>query len=83
MEMSIKNKRGQEWDVKNGKAVLVTPAVEEASEEVPVARLNREIARATRRKEALQQALARAQAEYDEAAQYETELVAIRDSVDG
>jgi len=75
-------KPDQIWEVKNGKAVLVTPAKEEKSQEVPIRQLDREIERAARRKEQLTQALARAQAEYDEGVAYEAELTALRAQVE-
>jgi hypothetical protein len=73
--MPIGNK---EWKVKNGKVLLETPAVEATSEEVPVARLDRQITRAERQKERAQAQLDQAQAEFDEAATHEAELKALR-----
>ena len=76
--MPVKNKRGKEWDVKAGKLVLETPAVAKKSEELPVARLDREITRAERQKEQAQAQLTQAQTEFDEASTYEAELKALR-----
>lgn len=71
----------QKWDVKNGKVVMVTPAVEAKSEEIPVERLDRQIERIGHRKERAQEALTAAQAEYDELVKFETELKALRAKV--
>lgn len=68
----------QKWEVKNGKAMLVTPAVAAKSEEVPVARLDRQIERVGQRKARAAETLAAAQKEYDELVSYETELKALR-----
>jgi hypothetical protein len=77
----VKGKGKQQWDVKNGKVVLVTPAEVEKSEEVPVAQLDRVIERAERKKERAEAALAEAQATLDEATAYEEGLKALRASV--
>jgi len=68
----------QKWDVKNGKAVLVTPAVAAKSEEVPVQRLDRQIERVGQQKARAAEALAAMQAQFNELEAYEAELVALR-----
>jgi hypothetical protein len=73
----------QKWDVKNGKPVLVTPAVAAKSEEVPVGRLDRQIERVGQRKERAKAALDQVQAEYDELVKYEAELKAVRAKISG
>jgi hypothetical protein len=73
----------QKWDVKNGKPVLVTPAVAAKSEEVPVERLDRQIERVGQRKERAKVALDQVQAEYDELVKYEAELKAVRAKISG
>lgn len=73
----------QKWDVKNGKPVLVTPAVAAQSEEVPVERLDRQIERIGQRKARAAEALAAAQAELDEITKYEAELKAVRAKIPG
>jgi hypothetical protein len=74
-------KGNQKWEVKNGKPMLVTPAVAAKSEEVPVERLDRQIQRIGSRKERAAEALAAAQAEYDELVAFEAELTALREQV--
>jgi hypothetical protein len=76
--MGVKNKRGKNWDVKGGKLVIETPAVAATSEELPVARLDKEITRAERRKTRAEADLATAQTAFDEATAYEAELKALR-----
>lgn len=71
----------QKWDIKNGKPVLVTPAVAAKSEEVPIERLDRQIERIGQRKERAGEALATAQKEYDDLVAYEAELKALRAKV--
>lgn len=70
--------RAQKWDVKNGKPVIVTPAVAAKSEEVPVERLDRQIERIGQRKARAAEAVAAAQAELTEIEAYEAELKAVR-----
>jgi chromosome segregation ATPase len=78
----VKSKRSnQQWDVKDGKPVLVTPAVQAASETIPVKRLDREIERTAHRKEQAKAALDAAQTEYDELEKYEADLKALRAQV--
>lgn len=79
--MPVKGKGKQQWDVKNGKVVLVTPAEAATSEEIPVGRLDRVIVRAGRQKERAEATLAEAQTAYDEAAKYEADLKALRAQV--
>jgi hypothetical protein len=68
----------QRWEIKNGKPVITTPAVAAQSEEIPVARLDRQIERISRRKEQAAESLAVAQKEFDDLEAFETELKALR-----
>jgi hypothetical protein len=76
--MPVQGKGKQQWDVKNGKVVMVIPAEAAKSEEVPVARLDRMIERATRQKERAAETLAEAQTALDEATTFETGLKDLR-----
>jgi hypothetical protein len=79
----VKSDQGRvEWDLDDdGHVIRVLPAVEQAVEQVPVARLDRALARATRRKTRAGEILAAAQMEYDAAVTYEAGLQALRDAV--
>lgn len=82
--MPVKSNRGnKEWDVKNGKVSLNTPAVAATTEEVPVAQLDRAIERAERQKARAQADLDRAQAEFDKVDKYEADLKALRGQLPG
>lgn len=70
------------WEMRGGKAVVVTPAVEEKVTEVPKRRLERELQRTERRKAAAEQQLADAQAEVDDLTAHEAELKALIDQVE-
>lgn len=72
------DKRGQKWDVKNGVAVLITPATQVQTQQVPSKRLDRMIERLGRQKERATTELAKMQARLDALTTEEAELVALR-----
>jgi hypothetical protein len=68
----------QKWELKNGKPVITTPAIAAKSEEIPVARLDRQIERIGQRKEQAAEMLAQAQKDFDDLEKFEAELKALR-----
>jgi len=71
----------QKWEMRGNKLAVVTPAVKEQVEEVGVERLDREIQRTQRRKEAAKQRVSAAQAELDKWTTKEAELLALRKKI--
>jgi septal ring factor EnvC (AmiA/AmiB activator) len=74
-------KSNQKWEVRDGKPVVTTPAVEATTQEVPVKRLEREIARTARRREQVEAQLAELQTEVDDLKAHEAEVQAVLDQV--
>jgi hypothetical protein len=75
-------KMNKNWELRDGKAVMITPAVEEKVTEVPKKHLERELAQTTRRKEAAAAEVAEAQAKLDELTAHESEIQALIDQMD-
>lgn len=76
------NKRGQQWTVVDGKAVLVTPAVAAESTPVSSKRLDRQIGRLGQQKARAEAELVTVQTRLDALTTEEADLVALRAQVD-